>query len=144
MSYNKRFLYAGVSAPGSVHDSRLIKSSSIFERIMNGDAIPKSTFSLGDFVEVPLVTIGDSAFPSYTWLLKCYNESTRDNQKRNFNSKLCGARVVTENCYGMLKVSFRILSVVRTTQSTLFILDNLCIKLDDLCDPRWKLQVQHR
>ena len=35
MSYNKRFLYAGVSAPGSVHDSRarLLKSSSIFERV---------------------------------------------------------------------------------------------------------------
>ena len=35
MSYNKRILYAGVSAPGSVHDSgaRLLKSSSIFERV---------------------------------------------------------------------------------------------------------------
>ena len=34
MSYNKRLLYAGVSAPGSVHDSkaRLLKSSSI-ERV---------------------------------------------------------------------------------------------------------------
>ena len=65
---------------------------------------------MGDFVKVPLVTIGDSAFPSYTWLLKCYNEGTRDNQKRHFNSKLCGARVVTENCYGILKGSYIILS----------------------------------
>ena len=30
VSYNKRILYAGVSAPGSVHDYRLLKSSSIF------------------------------------------------------------------------------------------------------------------
>ena len=86
MSYNKRFLYAGVSTPGSVHDSRLLKSSSIFECIMNGDAIPKNTFFVGDFLEVPLVTIGDIALPSYTWLLKCYNESARD--KRHINSKL--------------------------------------------------------
>ena len=88
VSYNKRFLCAGgVSAPGSVHDSRLIKSSSIFECIMNVDAIPKNTFSLGDFFKVRLVTIGDSAIPSYTWLLKCY-ETTQDNQKRHLNSKL--------------------------------------------------------
>ena len=35
MSYNKRFLYAGVSTPGSVHDSRdrLLKTSSMFERV---------------------------------------------------------------------------------------------------------------
>ena len=33
VSYNKRFLYVGVSAPGSFHDSRLLKSSSIFERV---------------------------------------------------------------------------------------------------------------
>ena len=34
VSYNKRFLYAGgVSSPGNVHDSRLLKSSSIFERV---------------------------------------------------------------------------------------------------------------
>ena len=44
---------------------------------MNGDAIPKNTFSVGDVVEVPIVTIGDSAFPSYTWLPKCYNLSRR-------------------------------------------------------------------
>ena len=35
MSYNKRFLYAGVSAPGTVHNSRarLLKSSSRTERV---------------------------------------------------------------------------------------------------------------
>ena len=29
---------------------------------------------LSDFGEIPLVTIGDSAFPQYTWPLKMYNE----------------------------------------------------------------------
>ena len=61
----------------------LLKSSSIFECIMNGDATPKNTFSVGDFGKVPLVTISDSAFLSYMWLPKCYNENTQDNQKRH-------------------------------------------------------------
>ena len=32
VSYNKMFLYAVVGAPGSAHDSRLLKESSIFIR----------------------------------------------------------------------------------------------------------------
>ena len=57
----------------------------------------------GDFGEIPVVTIGDSAFPQYAWLLKMYNENTRDKQQKSFNKKLCGARMVTGNAYGMLK-----------------------------------------
>ena len=57
----------------------------------------------GDFGKIQLVTIGDSALPQYEWLLKTYNENTRDEQQKHFNKRLCGARVVTENGYGMLK-----------------------------------------
>ena len=32
VSYNKIFLYAVVGAPGSAHDSRLLKESSIFHK----------------------------------------------------------------------------------------------------------------
>ena len=32
VSYNKMFLYAVVGAPGSAHDSRLLKESSIFHK----------------------------------------------------------------------------------------------------------------
>ena len=58
----------------------------------------------GDFGKIQLVTIGDSALPQYEWLLKTYNENTRDEQQKDFNKRLCGAKVVTENTYGMLKV----------------------------------------
>ena len=59
---------------------------------------------LGDFGEIQLVTISDSAIPQYEWLLKTYNENTRDEQQKDFNKRLCGTKVVTENAYGMLKV----------------------------------------
>ena len=45
----------------------------------------------------------------HAWLLKGYNEDSRDPKQRYFNTKLCSARVVTKNAYEMLKVIVRIL-----------------------------------
>ena len=53
--------------------------------------------------ETPLYTLGDSAFLRYPRLLKGYPEETQIPQQRHFNNKMCSARVVTENAYGMLK-----------------------------------------
>ena len=103
IGYNKSFLYAAVGAPGSTYDARLQNESSIYSDIINGNVIPDRVVQLGDFGEIPLVTIGDSAFPQFAWLIQTYNENTRDNQKKYFNKSLRGARVVTENTYGMLK-----------------------------------------
>ena len=49
VGYNKRFLYAAVGAPGSPHDARLLKGSSIFNKILKGDVLPDRVISLGDF-----------------------------------------------------------------------------------------------
>lgn len=43
--------------------------------------------------------------PQYVCLLKMYKENTRDQQRKYFNIRLCGARVVTENACGMLKMN---------------------------------------
>ena len=103
VGYNKRFLYAVVGEPGSTHDARLLKESSIFHKILKGDVLPDRDISLGDFEYVSLATVGDSAFPQFSWLIKGYNEITRDMQQRYSNKRFCGARVVTENAYGILK-----------------------------------------
>ena len=92
-----------MGAPRSTHETRLWKESSIYSEISNGNVIPDRVVQLGDFGETHLVTIGDSAFPQFTWLIKGYNENTRDNQKKYFKKRLYGGRVVTESAYGMLK-----------------------------------------
>ena len=107
--YNKRFFCCGVGAPGSTHDYRMLRSTSLYEKIFSGNITPDKEITLGDFGNIPLVTIGDDVFPKYAWLLKGYSEDTRDPKQRYFNTKLCSARVVTENAYGMLKGRFRIL-----------------------------------
>ena len=56
--YNKRFLYCGVGAPRSLHDSRMLRST-LYEETILGN-IPDKGITLGDFRNMPLVTIGDS------------------------------------------------------------------------------------
>ena len=102
-SCSKRFLYAEIGAPGSTHDARMLKESSFFDEVLSGRALPDRKINMGDFGDIPLVTIEDSAFSLFPWLINCYNENTRDPQQRYFKKMLCSARVVSENTYGMLK-----------------------------------------
>ena len=105
VSYNKCFMDLTVNAPGSTHDARLLKFSKFYEKTLQGIGLPNKTVSLGeDLGEIPLVTIGDSAFPRHAWLVKGFNENTVDPRERYFNKKLCSARVVSENCYGMCNI----------------------------------------
>ena len=149
VGHNKRFLNLTCNAPGSTHDSRLLRVSKLFADIQDGGGLPQMYVDLGDgFGEIPLVTVGDSAFPQFAWLVKAF-PNTNDVKKRFFNTKLCGARVVSENAYGMLKGRWRIL--YKKCEARMFnmkyiimscvLLHNLCIQMNDPCNPRWKLQV---
>ena len=150
VGYNKRFLYCGVGAPGSTHDSRMLRSTSLYEKIISGNIIPDKGITLGDFGNIPLVTIGDTAFPKHVWLLKGYNQDTSDPKQRYFSTKLSSARVITENADGMLKGRFRILykkaeywlKNLKYAIMVCVMLHNLCISVRDPCLPRWRLQVK--
>ena len=150
VSYNKRFSHAAVGVPGSTHDSRLLKNTRLYQQLSEGEIFPNKCLHLGHSGEIPLVTIGDSAFPQHSWFLKAYKEDTKVDKERYFNKKLCSARVVTGNCYGMLKGRWRIL--YKNTECKLnnlkyvirscILLHNICIRFGDPCEPRWRLQVQ--
>ena len=148
-SYNKRFLYAAVGAPRSTHDARMLKESLLHDEILSGRALPDWKINLNDFGDIPLVTIGNSVFPLFSWLIKCYNENVRDPQQRHFNKMLCSARVISENTYGMLKGRWRLLykktealpENLRYIIMACIALHNLCIAENDPCKPRWQLEV---
>lgn len=147
---NKRFLWAGVGVPGSVHDSTLLQSSPIFSEIESGHILPNNVLSLPGYGEVPLAMVGDSAFPARSWLLKAYPDTTKNKKEKYFNVKLRSARVVSEHAYGILKGRWRILykkMECRRRNVTAVImaciaLHNLCIKWHDHCLPRWQLLVK--
>ena len=110
VGYNKRFLDLTVGPPGSTHDARFLRNTGWFKQILNGLDLPDKTVDLRDeYGKIPLVTIGDSAFSRFSWLLKNFNCNTNNERERYFGIKLNSTRVVTENCYGMLKSRWRIL-----------------------------------
>ena len=58
---NKRFLWAAVGAPGSTHDSRLLRSSDLYTEIQRGNVFPNTTLRLPEHGDIPITTVGDSA-----------------------------------------------------------------------------------
>ena len=84
---NKRFLWAGVGAPGSLHDSTLLQSTDIFNATETGHCIPHQVLELPGYGQIPFTTVGDAAFPSFSWLIKAFPNSTKDAKEKNFNTK---------------------------------------------------------
>ena len=83
VGYNKRFLNLTVGVTGSTHDARFLRSTGWFKQILNGQGLPDKTVDLADkYDKIPLVTIGDLAFPRFSWHLKYFNCNTNDEWER--------------------------------------------------------------
>ena len=63
--FNKHFLYDAVGAPGSTHDAILLRHTSLYKDILNGDANPDKLIELSTFETVPLATVEDNAFNKF-------------------------------------------------------------------------------
>lgn len=71
--------------------------------------VPEKEALPGTTNEVPYVVIGDEAFPLKTYLLRPYPGKQLDNnEKKIYNYRLCRARRVVENAFGILSQKFRI------------------------------------
>ena len=64
VGYNKRVLNVAVGATGSTYDSRLLRNAKLFNDILKGDAIADRQIALGDFGNIPLVTMVATHFQS--------------------------------------------------------------------------------
>ena len=63
VSYNKKFLYCAVRTRGSTHDARMLRNSAIYQKKFTGHTVPGRVINLGENGKIPLVTVGDTAFP---------------------------------------------------------------------------------
>ena len=144
VDHQYRFLNLHVGWPGSVHDARILSNSEVFEKGESGTLTPNSirTFS---GVPVPVVIIGDPAYPLLPWLIKPYPGVALSAKKKKFNTRLSRARVVVECAFGRLKGRWRCLLIrndvtidhMTTLVTACCILHNLCEVHQDSFDEQW-------
>ncbi|XP_055999383.1 putative nuclease HARBI1 [Ostrea edulis] len=124
---NFKFTSVCASWPGSVHDSRIWRESSLCRQFERG--------------EHNGILLGDSGYPCRRFLMTPYlNPQTNTHQR--FNASLCRTRVLIEQSFGILKRRFSCLhGTLRTTpeQAVAYvvacvILHNLSIETGDVMD----------
>ena len=139
LDHRMMFLYAAVGFPGSIHDSRAFQLTDVHHDIENGDLLSQPTAEISGLYVKPQI-IGDSAFPDRNWILKPYPNNNLTPTERRFNRKLCSARVVVEQGFGLLKSRWRILfkkneqnlDTVARTVTAAIVLHNFCLQNNDL------------
>lgn len=145
VDYRYRFMDIYIGWPGSVHDARVLTNSALFSKGETGTLLPNFSRNING-CNVPLVILGDPAYPLLSWLMKGYPESGNSTQKqRNFNYRLSRARFVVENAFGRLKGRWKCLSKRNDTSirflsnliAACCILHNLCEVHGDTFDEQW-------
>lgn len=131
--------------PGSLHDARVLRLSTLWEVASRGNHIPASTKNIAG-VNVGYYILGDSAYPLQNWLLKPFIDTGRlTAEQRFYNMKISRARVVVENAFGRLKGRWRCLmkrndcavDLVKSMVLTCCALHNLCESHGEAYESAW-------
>ena len=106
---NLLFLDVSTGFPGSIHDARMLRSSSLFTKSEANEILIKPEKVIEGVRFRPLL-IGDGAYPHTSWLVKPYPNNIRltETQKK-FNKSLWSVRVSVERAFGLLKGRWRCL-----------------------------------
>ena len=105
-----RFTDVYIGWPGRVHDARVLGNSTVYQKGEDGTLFPDCKKVISG-TEIPIVILGDPAYPLLPWLMKPYLDNGHlSREQRTFNYRLSRARVVVEDAYGRLKGRWRCLS----------------------------------
>ena len=95
-----RFTDIMEGCPGSVHDARVFANSKLFKKGEDGTLFPNINREISG-VQVPVVLLGEPAYPLLPWLMKPYSDDVY--------LQLSSARMTVENSFGRLKGRWRCL-----------------------------------
>lgn len=106
---NLIFYDVATGFPGSCHDARNLRNSSIFHRAQNEELLVKPIDIVNETEIRPLI-LGDSAYPLFSWLLTPFPFGPAlTRRQKKFNKRLSGGRVHVERAFGILKARWRCL-----------------------------------
>ncbi|XP_065405433.1 uncharacterized protein LOC135972219 isoform X2 [Chrysemys picta bellii] len=91
VDHKGRFTNINVGWPGMVYDTRAFRNTSLFKRLQQGIYFPDQKITVGD-VDMPIVILGDPAYPLMPWLMKPYTGSL-DRSQELFNYRLSKCRM---------------------------------------------------
>ena len=140
-----QFMDAYIGWPGKLHDARVFYNSAFYRKNTEGQLFPNWTRRLYG-TDVPLVILGDPAYPLLPWLMKPYPETSNTTaEEKHFNYRQSRARMVVENSFGRLKGRWRCLlkrmdyelSNITCVVAACITLHNLCEKYGDYCMEDW-------
>lgn len=121
------FYYVSANWPGSVHDARVLRNSTLCRRMENG----WRPFEDG-------IILGDSAYPLKPWLIPPLYRDPTNEAEVNFNRRHKSTRRIIENALGVLKEKFPCLNYLRLNPvfaanvvKCCAVLHNLCRRNDD-------------
>nr|XP_048685785.1 uncharacterized protein LOC125626624 [Caretta caretta]XP_048685786.1 uncharacterized protein LOC125626624 [Caretta caretta] len=121
--------------PGKVHDAHIFRNSGLFEQLQEGTYFPDQKITVGD-VEMPIVILGDPAYPLMPWLMKLY-AGTPDSSKEQFNYRLSKCTMVVECALGHLKARWRsLLTRLDLSTTNIPIVIAACCVLHDICESK--------
>jgi len=107
---NYKFIFTDVGSYGKEGDSGIFDKSNLGKLYRNGNLFPPPCKLPNSSVVLPHVFVGDEAFRLHTNMMKPYSRpvASVDNRKAIFNYRLCRARRVSGNAFGLLSQVFRI------------------------------------
>ncbi|KAB0790060.1 hypothetical protein PPYR_15623, partial [Photinus pyralis] len=118
--------------PGSLHDARLLRKSTLYAKAAENEDIFYNMFLLGD-----------SAYPCLNWIVPPFKDNGNLTvQQKRFNYKHSSTRICVENAFGLLKGRFRRLTHFENLDMHLIVkcimaccvLHNLCLKEGNDCE----------
>ncbi|XP_028290540.1 protein ALP1-like [Gouania willdenowi] len=134
VDHRLRFWDINVGSPGKIHDACVFTNSSLYKRGQSGTLFPKVTERFAG-VKVPVVLLGDAAYPLLPWLMKPYHENPNMAPAQlTFNNNLGRARMMVDRAIGRLKGRWRCLlkrcdckiNNLNTVISACCVLHNFC------------------
>ena len=135
-----KFWYVDVGTPGSASDAQIYNRSNLKEAMETNDiGFPDPEILPHDNQDpVPYFIVGDDAFALSTFLMKPFSRRGIDLDARIFNYRLCRARRISENGFGILVNRFQcLLTTMGQRPETVKLIAETCCLLHNLMRERY-------